>query len=169
MTHVAMSTNQQMTMDDVIANGLDDYEGVDIAVSFLLAVCHGMAKRTGWWTDPHTGQPLLEPLAVTKDTNKQKAFAAQYKQYVLGTKLALIHSEISEALEGARKNLPDDKLPQYPMVVVELADAIIRILDTAGAFGYNNIGEVLLAKLRYNDSRADHKLDARSKDGGKAF
>ena len=44
----------------------------------------------------------------------------------------LFTSESSEALEGYRKNLPDDKLPEYPMIAVELVDIIIRGLDHAG-------------------------------------
>ena len=54
-----------------------------------------------------------------------------------GTMLALIHSEISEALEGLCKNQMDDHLPHRPMAEVELADALIRILDFAGMKGYD--------------------------------
>ncbi len=43
-------------------------------------------------------------------------------------------SELAEGLEGARKSLFDDKLPQYPMLWVELADTAIRALDFAGAY-----------------------------------
>lgn len=50
----------------------------------------------------------------------------------LYTVLQLISTEVAEATEGLRKNLPDDKLPQYPMHAVELADALIRALDLAG-------------------------------------
>ncbi len=83
-----------------------------------------------------------------------------------GETLALIHSEISECLEGVRKGLMDDHLPQYNMETVELADAIIRILDYAA--GYNlPIGNALIDKCEYNKHRADHKLENRIKDGGK--
>lgn len=43
-------------------------------------------------------------------------------------------SEISEAMEGERKSLMDDKLPHRKMAEVELADAIIRIGDYSGAY-----------------------------------
>ncbi|WP_287099863.1 hypothetical protein [Mesorhizobium sp.] len=82
--------------------------------------------------------------------------------------LALIHSEISEALEGFRKNLMDDKLPHRKMVEVELADAIIRIGDLAG-FLRLDVGTAMLEKMEYNRSREDHKIEARGKQGGKAF
>lgn len=47
----------------------------------------------------------------------------------------LFHSEGSEALEGHRKQLMDDKLPQYPMHVVECVDMIVRELDYLGSIG----------------------------------
>lgn len=43
--------------------------------------------------------------------------------------LILVISEIIEALEGCRKSLKDDKLPHRDMVEVELADAVVRMLD----------------------------------------
>lgn len=83
-------------------------------------------------------------------------------------KLCLVHSEISEALEGHRKNLKDDKLPQYDMFGVELADAIIRILHICYVENIP-IGEVLIEKLKYNRVRDDHKLENRKKGGGKKY
>lgn len=80
----------------------------------------------------------------------------------------LVVTELAEAMEGDRKNLPDDHLPQYEMRAVELADALIRICDMAGAFGVP-LGEVVAAKLRYNADRADHKPGARLAEGGKAY
>lgn len=45
----------------------------------------------------------------------------------------LFISENSEALEGDRRNLMDDKLPRYPMRVVEIADMCIRVFDYLGS------------------------------------
>nr|BDD47742.1 hypothetical protein 5 [Piscirickettsiaceae bacterium] len=45
------------------------------------------------------------------------------------TKLQLISTEIAEATEGERKNLMDDHLPHRKMGEVELADALMRVLD----------------------------------------
>lgn len=68
-------------------------------------------------------------------------------------KLALIHSEISEALESYRRNNPpDDKLPQYKSATVELADAVIRIMDLAEGMGMDLAGAIM-AKHKYNLSR----------------
>lgn len=44
----------------------------------------------------------------------------------------LFHSEVSEGVEGLRRNLMDDKLPQYKNLHVELVDCFIRILDYLG-------------------------------------
>jgi len=101
----------------------------------------------GWWTDLSTGEPLKRNV---------------------GELLCLVHSEISEAMEGYRKNLPDDKLPHRSMFEVELADAIIRILDIAGHFKLDLDGAIK-EKLAYNAERPDHKPENRSQSGGKKF
>ena len=71
-------------------------------------------------------------------------------------------------MEGARKGIMDDHLPNRPMEEVELADAIIRICDYAGGFGLDVAG-ALEEKLAYNAQRADHKPENRVKAGGKKF
>lgn len=85
-----------------------------------------------------------------------------------GELLCLIHSEISEAMEGERKNLMDDKLPHRRMAEVELADAMIRILDYAGAYGYD-INGAFMEKLDYNATRKDHTHEHRETTNGKKW
>lgn len=51
-----------------------------------------------------------------------------------GCLLMLAVTELAESCEGLRKGLMDDHLPQYEMVIVELADTKIRMLDYAGGF-----------------------------------
>ncbi len=101
----------------------------------------------GWWTDTKTGE--------FKDRN-------------VGELLCLVHSEVSEAMEGFRKDLMDDHLPNRKMAEVELADVLIRIFDIAGAADFD-LGSAVKEKLAYNANRADHKVENRNKEGGKAF
>ncbi len=113
----------------------------------LVTLCHGASVRGGWWHDLQTGEPL---------------------QRNVPEMLCLIHSEISEAMEGYRKNLMDDKLPHRRMLEVELADAVIRIADLCGGLKLDLAGAIL-EKLEYNAKRADHKPENRAKAGGKAL
>ena len=57
------------------------------------------------------------------------------------TFICLFHSELSEAMEGDRKGLMDDHLPQYPMFQVELADFVIRCMDWLGSENKSEYGE----------------------------
>lgn len=122
----------------------------------LQAVCHGASRTAGWWRQGD--HDLVAEIRAGKLFGK--ALFAQ--------KLCLIHSEVSEAMEGHRKSLMDDKLPHRPMAEVELADALIRIFDLAGAMGYD-LGGAITEKLAFNAQRPDHKPEARSAAGGKAY
>ncbi len=59
-------------------------------------------KTVGWWDDPDR---------------------------CLYQTLQLVSTEIAEATEGERKDLFDDHIPSRKMGEVELADALIRVLD----------------------------------------
>lgn len=109
-------------------------------------IAHQTATDAGWYANPSTGEP------VTRN---------------FGEVVALMHSELSEALEADRKGLKDDKLPHRDGREVEFADCIIRILDTAAALGLDVAGAVI-EKNRFNRERADHKLAARAA-GGKRY
>lgn len=115
----------------------------------LVTLCHEPALAAGWWTNLHTGADLRVANNVPE-------------------KLMLIVSELGEAMEGHRKNLKDDHLPEFLSIEVELADALIRICDLAGGKGYR-LGEAVAAKLEYNANRADHKPEARKAEGGKSY
>lgn len=131
-----------------------DYDNIEAAqcvdritgcANALVEECHGAALATGWWNN------LIPP-----------------QQGTVAEKLLLVHSEISEACEGYRKDLMDDHLPHRKMVEVELADAVIRIFDLAGAMNLD-LGGAIAEKLAYNQSRQDHKPENRALEGGKKF
>ena len=72
--------------------------------------------------------------------------------------LQLVNTEIAEATEGVRKGLMDDHLPHRIMEEVELADAIIRLLDLAGRYGWD-YDELAIGDLKNFDditSEAGH-------------
>jgi hypothetical protein len=123
------------------------------AVNDLTTACHDASRMRGWWHDADSGASLLE---------------APLRRYAIPTKIALIHSEASEGLEGDRCQRMDDKLPHHPMLACELADVIIRACDLGGALGYK-LGDVIREKMGVNAVRADHGMVARRAPGGKAY
>lgn len=129
-----------------------------MSITNLQKEIHDSNAVAGWWTDLTSGTNLVEE--ARNGTRLGKAIVAE--------KLCLIHSEVSEAMEGARKNLPDDKLPHRPMLEVELADAVIRILDLCGALSLDLDGAIM-EKRQYNAKREDHKIENRKAVGGKAY
>lgn len=80
---------------------------------FAMSTVHARNLAAGWWHNRSTGERL------------ERNF---------GEICMLIVSEVCEAADGYYENLSDDKLPKRQMLEVELADALIRILDTAGGF-----------------------------------
>lgn len=79
-----------------------------------------------------------------------------------GEIIALMHSELSEALEALRHgNMPDNHIPGFKGVEAELADVVIRIMDFGAARGHR-VAEAIEAKIAYNKTRP-------YKHGGKAF
>lgn len=80
-------------------------------------------KAVGWWDDPNR---------------------------CIYQTLQLVSTEIAEATEGERKNLMDDHLPHRPMGEVELADALIRILDFGGRYGWATVDGVDVP-VEFND------------------
>lgn len=123
----------------------------------LTHACFNQARVMGW----HEDADRIESLPI------EEAMKHKLLMWYQGTKLMLSVTELAEAMEGLRKDLPDTHLPQYPMMAVELADCVIRCFDQAGHMGFD-LGEIIATKLLYNATRADHQKAARNAEGGKA-
>lgn len=93
-------------------------------VNALVEECHTASRTGGWYNDPNTGAEI--------DRN-------------IPEMLAMVHSEVSEALEGHRKGSQD-----------------------AGYLGLD-LGGALVEKMEYNKNRPDHKVEARRSVNGKKY
>jgi NTP pyrophosphatase (non-canonical NTP hydrolase) len=111
-----------------------------ITLNYLTDIIYKYNVKKGWWDNPRE----------------------------FGTSIALIHSELSEALEGDRKETMDNHLPHRKTVEVELADAFIRLFDLCGRLNLD-IGGAIAEKFEYNKHRADHKKENRETQGGKKY
>jgi hypothetical protein len=118
-----------------------------LGLTAAMDLAHDTATRAGWYAHPLTGKPVKRNF---------------------GEVIALMHSELSEALEADRKGLMDDKLAHRRGQEVELADLLLRVFDTARACGFDLAG-ALIEKNRVNRTREDHKLANRRKAGGKRY
>lgn len=95
----------------------------------LVYMAHNAATDKGFWDEEHPN---------------------------IGEKLALIHSELSEALEEVRAGHAPDEVYEVDGkpegLPIELADAVIRIADLCGYYGID-LNAAVDKKLLYNDRR----------------
>lgn len=143
-TEKTVEEAQDFIQSENLEAALKHYIAEDI--DDLIEISHSSAVSRNWWHNDD-GTP---------------------KEMNFGERLALIHSEISEAMEGGRKDLQSDHIPGFSMVEEELADALVRIFDLAGGMNLN-LGRAYVAKTRFNLVRKDHAPEVRAAEGGKDF
>lgn len=108
------------------------------SITTIASRCHETATKKGWWDKHH------DPLTPTE----------------IAAKIALVHSEVSEALEEVRRpewpppseswiSPSDDKPLGFP---TELADVVIRVFDLAVHMGID-IEKEIVRKMAYNETR----------------
>jgi NTP pyrophosphatase (non-canonical NTP hydrolase) len=116
-----------------------------VTIKELTHEAHKNSAAHGWWD----GEDETDPVIVS-------------------SKIALMHSELSEALEEVRNGKfetyfnAESKRPNKPEgLPAELADTVIRIMDLCGALNID-LEKEILRKMEYNLSRSH-------KHGGKAI
>lgn len=89
--------------------------------------CYRIAYKAGWWDDEHSS-PLSQQIAN-------------------------MHGELSDAWEWYRKgNPPSDHIAEFSGIEEEMADTVIRIMDTCERNGYRLL-DAIHAKMEFNRTR----------------
>ena len=124
-----MARREQL-FDDSVEEEIDN-ELISAGIDALIDRAYGNSERHGFWDETPRPDVPVETRA---------------------SKIALMHSELSEMLEGVRKPANDSHCPEFTSEEVELADLIIRAADYAGARKLR-LADAIHAKMKFNEAR----------------
>lgn len=111
----------------------------------LQDAAHQTAAEKGWWD-----------YSIDDSIRFDEENGTYIRPRSIPEQIALMHSELSEALEEVRKPdarafyLVDNKPEGW---AVELADCVIRIMDTCGYYG-QDLQALVELKMKYNETRS---------------
>jgi NTP pyrophosphatase (non-canonical NTP hydrolase) len=117
-----------------------------MTIDELVKDSHERAKRKGWW------DAQLTTLRFVGDVRRLDLEAVRG---TIPEKLALVHSEVSEALECYRDGEVSAEIGlggKPEGLPSELADIVIRVCDLAGALGID-LDTAIKAKAAFNETR----------------
>lgn len=113
-----------------------------MTIKQLCKIAHKIAKEKGFWsfeTRKNGGGKIVKTTRLKERNN--------------GELIALMHSELSEALEALRNgNSKSDHIPKFSFLEEEMADLLIRVGDFCEARRVR-LEEAVKAKMKFNKMR----------------
>lgn len=140
-------------MNDIKAISDADKLGFIASLHAVSEWSHSVNRHNGFWEE-------IEELYML-DSNESEAFWKRALVQIALGRIALIHSEQSEAVEAVRKHDPATwSSTEKDSFVSEMAGTVVRIMDLCEWLGVP-LAEAIVAEINRNETRG-------YKHGGKA-